>query len=239
MKATLMFLSLMVLLTSYTTTSTSDGTTLSLVKEAITAAKKIPNDPSHDSEVQGAIELTSNDFDQSISDGNIWLIEFYAPWCSHCVRFASTYDSLADKLHGMNGLTERNVMVAKVDGSSDKILASRFNVRGFPALFLVDGWTVWEFEGNRSKENLLKFAIDSEKDVEPIPFLSSPFGPLGQVRSLLVHICTDIWDQYNDMVDSGYSPAFAAIVMGSIGVIVAIIFILVVGYYSLPKVKDD
>jgi hypothetical protein len=27
------------------------------------------------------IELTSKNFAASIGDGNVWLIEFYTPWC--------------------------------------------------------------------------------------------------------------------------------------------------------------
>ena len=29
----------------------------------------------------GVIELTSRNFDSYIADGNVWLVEFYAPWC--------------------------------------------------------------------------------------------------------------------------------------------------------------
>ena len=30
---------------------------------------------------QLVISLTSKSFDRSVRDGNVWLIEFYAPWC--------------------------------------------------------------------------------------------------------------------------------------------------------------
>ena len=33
------------------------------------------------SEIKSVVELTSKNFDSYISDGNVWLIEFYAPWC--------------------------------------------------------------------------------------------------------------------------------------------------------------
>jgi len=29
---------------------------------------------------EGVIQLTAKNFDKSLSDGNAWLIEFYAPW---------------------------------------------------------------------------------------------------------------------------------------------------------------
>lgn len=40
----------------------------------------------------GSIVLTSRNFDSSISDGSVWLVEFYADWCGHCKRFAPTYE---------------------------------------------------------------------------------------------------------------------------------------------------
>lgn len=30
---------------------------------------------------EGVITLTSRNFDSSISDGNVWLIQFHSPWC--------------------------------------------------------------------------------------------------------------------------------------------------------------
>jgi len=32
-------------------------------------------------EVQGVIQLNARNFDSSIKDGSVWLIEFYSPWC--------------------------------------------------------------------------------------------------------------------------------------------------------------
>lgn len=230
-----------VLTTVYMIISAVEFTSQSLIKDVRTATNKTSSVQisENNEEIQGVLELTSKNFDISINDGNIWLIEFYAPWCSHCINFASTYDNLAMNLHEMHGMSERNVTVAKVDGSSDRILASRFSVRGFPTFFLVDGWTVWEFEGSRSKENLLKFATGNDRETEPISLLNSPFGPIGQLRSLLVHSGIKVLNTYYKMVDNGFSPAFAAIIIGSVSVIFGIIFILIVGISTLPKIKDE
>jgi len=230
-----------VIIDVYMITSAFEFTSQSLIEDVRTVSHKTSSVQISENgkDIQGALELTSKNFDISINDGNIWLIEFYAPWCSHCINFASTYDNLAMNLHGMHGMSERNITVAKVDGSSDRILASRFSVRGFPTFFLVDGWTVWEFEGSRSKENLLKFATENDKESEPISFLYSPFGPIGQLRSLLVHSGMKVLNTYDKMVDNGFSPAFAAIIIGSLGVIFGIIIILIVGISTLPKIKDE
>lgn len=46
--------------------------------------------PSRD--VPGAQPLDSRNFDSSIRDGSVWLIEFYAPWCGHCRKFSMEYE---------------------------------------------------------------------------------------------------------------------------------------------------
>lgn len=34
------------------------------------------------------IELTDSDFSKSVLKGDeIWIVEFYAPWCGHCKKF--------------------------------------------------------------------------------------------------------------------------------------------------------
>ena len=50
-------------------------TTLSFVVNAAAAAETVPSKG-----VGGVITLDTKNFDSSISDGKVWLIEFYAPW---------------------------------------------------------------------------------------------------------------------------------------------------------------
>ena len=54
----------------------------------------------------GPIVLTSRNFDSSISDGNVWLIEFYASWCGHCKRFEPTYEVSSFSALELNACSE-------------------------------------------------------------------------------------------------------------------------------------
>jgi len=74
--------------------------------------------------------------------------------------------ALAVMLHEKHGAAERKVMVAKVDGAAEKALASRFSVNKFPSFFLVEGWTVREYDGVRSLDALRDFATTSYEKVE-------------------------------------------------------------------------
>lgn len=48
------------------------------------------------------VQLTASDFDARVALGGdaLWLIEFYAPWCGHCVRLAPILDDVAPILAG-------------------------------------------------------------------------------------------------------------------------------------------
>jgi len=123
--------------------------------------------------------------------------------CRHCKRFAPTYESVAIALHS---IPERNIKVAKVDGSKEVALASRFSVRGFPSFYLIDGWDVYEFKDSRSREKLINFATKAPEENEVwcyfwmvtvlfvfihprlIPmYCKTIFSPCRSCRLLLVH----------------------------------------------------
>ena len=106
----------------------------------------------------GVIELTSKSFGSMVDlgKGEVWLIEFYTPSCSHCVNFAPVYENIARTLHSSK--TEGNVHVARVNCSEEKALMTRFGVRAFPSFFLVTGLDVYEFKGNRGATTLAEFA---------------------------------------------------------------------------------
>ena len=80
---------------------------LSLLVVAIprTIAKDDPFRSNH------VIDLTASEFYAKVgSKEDTWFIEFYAPWCGHCKRFAPQYEELAKNLEG-------KIYVAKIDAT--------------------------------------------------------------------------------------------------------------------------
>mmetsp|Transcript_5408 Transcript_5408/g.6918 ORF Transcript_5408/g.6918 Transcript_5408/m.6918 type:complete len:227 (-) Transcript_5408:273-953(-) len=191
----------------------------------------------------GVIQLNARNFESSVSDGNIWLIEFYTEWCGHCKRFAPTYLSVAQTLHAENNKRkedERKIMVAKIDGSAERVLSSRFSIRGYPSFFIIDGWDVYEFSGTRSKDTVVYFVKSGYKKQEPVSFLNSPFGPIGQLRAAVMKAGTLVLDIYDDLTKTkNFSPAIAAIAITSVGVLVGTIVIIIFGLLLVAKQKKD
>lgn len=189
---------------------------------------------------QGVINLDKRNFDSSISDGSIWLIEFYSPWCGHCKNFAPTYEQVAAQLHQMNKGKDRKIKVGKVDGSKESALSMRFSITGFPTFFLIDNWNIYEFSGKRSKEAMIKFANKKLDGQEPIPFVMSPFGPFGQIRAAVMNAGTKILDTYEYLTKTMKIPkTLAALIMASFGVVFGTTVVIVVGLMLLPKPKVD
>ncbi|KAL3798536.1 hypothetical protein HJC23_011840 [Cyclotella cryptica] len=190
----------------------------------------------------GVRVLTAKNFDSSLRDGKVWLVEFYAPWCSHCIRFAPTYELIAQQLHSAqknSSPNARKVNVAKVDGAAERALSSRFSVKGFPSFYLIDGWTVREYDGSRSQENLVKFALEDYQQTEPVPFLFGPFGPMGQARSLLMRSGTAVVGMYESIIERGTSPLIAMSILCALGMGMGLVMIVVVGLLCMPKPKSD
>jgi hypothetical protein len=160
--------------------------------------------------------------------------------CGHCTRFASTYELVAKQLHSDHikaGVT-RHVNVAKIDGAAERALSSRFDVHGYPSFFLVDGWTVREFKGNRSHEGLVQFALSDYDKTDPVPFVTGPFGPMGQLRSFLMRSGSWIVGLYENLTRTrGMRPLMAMSALCVGGLAVGLVSIVILGVLFLPKAK--
>lgn len=84
---------------------------------------------------------------------NPWLVMFYAPWCHHCKMLEPIYNQAA------NDILQENlgVHVGKVDCTKYTSLATHFSVRGFPTVLFIDKERIIEFNGDRTRKDLLEF----------------------------------------------------------------------------------
>ena len=66
------------------------------------------------------IVLDDSNFDSAVyGSKDIWLVEFYAPWCGHCKALEPEWNAAAASLKG-------KVKLAKVDATVNEKLARRF-----------------------------------------------------------------------------------------------------------------
>jgi protein disulfide-isomerase A6 len=53
------------------------------------------------------------------------MIDFYAPWCGHCIKMSKDWDKFATKMKG-------SVNVAKIDASEHSKFNDFYGLKGFP-----------------------------------------------------------------------------------------------------------
>ena len=76
--------------------------------------------------------LKRSTWDDSLNRNKFVLVEFFSQGCHHCIAFAPQYEAAARRLWHHDGL-----LVAKVDGSVEKGLATDYKVEGFPTVLLI------------------------------------------------------------------------------------------------------
>jgi len=73
---------------------------------------------------------------------------------------------LARSVHAENKEGQKQIKIAKVDVDAERAIISRFNVAGFPSFFLIDGWTVYEYNDGRSVSSMMTFVKGGYKQKE-------------------------------------------------------------------------
>lgn len=74
------------------------------------------------------LELTAENFKQTIGDNATVIIDFWAAWCAPCRSFAPTFEAASEK--------HPDVVFAKVNTEEQQELAGAFNIRSIPTLMV-------------------------------------------------------------------------------------------------------
>ncbi|XP_007424915.1 protein disulfide-isomerase TMX3 [Python bivittatus] len=97
------------------------------------------------------------DLDESFKENrkdDIWLVDFYAPWCGHCKKLEPVWNEVGKEM----GSIGSPVKVGKMDATSYSSIASEFGVRGYPTIKLLKGDLAYNYRGPRTKDDIIEFA---------------------------------------------------------------------------------
>jgi thioredoxin len=74
------------------------------------------------------MEITKDNFEQTINGNPIVIIDFWAPWCGPCRGFAPVFEKASE--------AHPDVVFAKVNSDEQQELAGAFNIRSIPTLMV-------------------------------------------------------------------------------------------------------
>lgn len=160
------------------------------------------------------IVLDSTNFDEKVyGSKDIWLVEFYAPWCGHCKALEPEYKTAAAQLKGSAKLAKMDC-----DDEKNKGICSRMGVSGFPTLKY---WNYGlgkgdskakDYKGERTASGIKDFMNDlaDKADIEPElneiysmkRYSNNCEGPIICVIAFLPNIYDSNAKERNDYIDT-------------------------------------
>ncbi len=74
------------------------------------------------------IQLTTDNFEQTILENDIVLVDFWASWCGPCRQFGPVFEEASEK--------NDDLVFTKVDTEDQQQLAATFNIMSIPTLMV-------------------------------------------------------------------------------------------------------
>ena len=120
------------------------------------------------------VELTDSNFKKLVMQSeDMWLVEFFAPWCGHCKNLEPHWKKAASELKG-------KVKLGAVDATVYQELANQYGVRGYPTIkYFPAGLKgqAEEYDGGRTADDIVAWALERHTEAIPPPELVQVTSP--------------------------------------------------------------
>jgi thioredoxin 1 len=104
------------------------------------------------------INLTKDNFDQTVSDNPMVVVDFWAPWCAPCRFFSPVFEEAAGK--------NPEVVFGKVNTEEEPDLAGSFGIRSIPTLMILREKVILYSEAGALPPPQLQALIDQARALD-------------------------------------------------------------------------
>lgn len=114
------------------------------------------------------ITLNDENFDELVlKSKEMWLIQFYAPWCQHCKSFAPIWNTVAEQLDG-------KVQCGALDATQNKKTADAYKIANFPTVKYFGPHksskkNIVEYDGGRTSADIVNWGLERYFENAPDP----------------------------------------------------------------------
>ncbi|XP_075545993.1 protein disulfide-isomerase A6 homolog isoform X2 [Dermacentor variabilis] len=116
------------------------------------------------------VELDDSNFEELVlKSDDLWLVEFFDPWCGRCKDLAPHWAKAATELKG-------KVKLGAVDATVHQGLAAQYDVKGYPTIKYFpagkkDRHSAKEYNGGRTADDIVQWALEKAAESAPAPEL--------------------------------------------------------------------
>jgi thioredoxin len=106
------------------------------------------------------IDLTKENFEQTINDNDLVLVDFWAPWCAPCRYFKPIFEKVAEN--------HADATFCKVNTEEQRELGGYFQIRSIPTLMVFREKVIVYSEAGALSESDLEELVEQVKKLDMV-----------------------------------------------------------------------